>query len=152
MKTVKFRGRVKSDDSVISRRWVYGYLFKLGDRAFILGNDCKIIQSGGYDAYINHFIEVDPATVGMFTGYLDKNKKEIYGAVGEKGSDIILSPWAGGTFSKAIIEYRLSNYTSPEWIGKTIGDDENGEEIQFDPRCEIVGNMADNPELLKEKP
>lgn len=104
-------------------------LFKLGDGA--MGYGCYRVPDGRYE-------------VCMSTGLKDKNGTEVY----EK--DIILYPWASGTYSMAIIEYRISEYNSPRWIAKTIGNDENGDEINVDIRCKIIGNRFDNPELLTE--
>jgi hypothetical protein len=33
--------------------------------------------------------EIHPESLGMFTGLTDKNGKEIFGAIGEKGGDVI---------------------------------------------------------------
>lgn len=37
----------------------------------------------------SHREAVHPSSLGMFTGLHDKNGKEIFGAIGEKGGDII---------------------------------------------------------------
>jgi len=79
----KFRGKryVLSASSfcIDSGEWVYGSLVTLGKRAFIVpfpgitpSIDILVL------ADIAEFIEVDPATVGQFTGRLDINDKEIY--------------------------------------------------------------------------
>ncbi|MEG2065229.1 MAG: YopX family protein, partial [Alistipes sp.] len=54
MREIKFRGK-----SLNTRTWVYGDLRHKDKRAFIE-------------------YEVDPATVGQFTGFPDKNGEEIY--------------------------------------------------------------------------
>lgn len=54
MRTIKFRGK-----SLNTGMWVYGDLQYKGKRAFIE-------------------YEVDPATVGEYTGFQDKNTIEVY--------------------------------------------------------------------------
>ena len=54
MRTIKFRGK-----SLNTGMWVYGDLQCKGKRAFIE-------------------YEVDPATVGEYTGFQDKNTIEVY--------------------------------------------------------------------------
>lgn len=93
--------------------------------------------------FMNLFVDKSGQLM-QYTGLKDKNGKEIY------EGDIILYPWAGGTFSKGIIEYQIPECSSPRFIAKTIGNDENGDEINFDRRCEVIGNIYDNPKLMKE--
>lgn len=85
----------------------------------------------------NTYHEIHPSSLGMFTGLTDKNGKEIYGAIGEKGGDWIQV--ASGyisyiTFKDAMF---LSVYSHPE----------DGEEIPlldiigFKNNIEIIGNQ-----------
>ena len=62
---IKFRGI-----SFLTNDWVFGYLSKR-ESLYFIGNTYHI----------------NPESLGMFTGLTDKNGKEIYGAIGERGGD-----------------------------------------------------------------
>ena len=83
--------------------------------------------------------EVDPETVGQFTGRYDKNDKEIF------ERDIVVNKNIHG--KKWIVEYR----TDSEYVGfvlKEIGT--NGISLFTSWNdIEVIGNIHDNKELLK---
>lgn len=73
---IKFRGfRDETNEAV------YGNLI-------YYGND-YLIREIEHDKGFHKSYFVDPSSLGMFTGLTDKNGKEIYGAIGEKGGDVI---------------------------------------------------------------
>ena len=123
MREIKFRARVLSDNE-----WVYGYYV-------LLALDARIYFRSGI------WVEVDPKTVGQFTGLKDKNGVEIY------EGDIIR--WFGFVVSGGkqvrperilavndFIEdaHRLICIT--EGTGQTI---------------EVIGNIYENKELIDER-
>lgn len=126
MREIKFRGK-RLDNG----EWIYGSLlvshFKddKKERYFITQ------FSGNYT--FEH--EVDPATVGQYTGLKDKNGKEIC------EGDILLDE--SGTY--AVVGYSM---------GAFYVDFGEGFDLQYfteciDEICEVVGNIHDDPELLK---
>ena len=127
---IKFRGK-RLDNGA----WVYGYL---ADGYYI--NDIN--------APVRTVIEVDPGTVGQFTGLLDRNGKEVYeGDVvfwiaadmrgrgrGEQGAIF----WDRHTMSWAIERDKPCVDGRPCIISRP-----------FDKRhLEVVGNIHDNPDLM----
>ena len=126
MREIKFRGK-RLDNG----EWLYGSLVILNGRYFI------------FDDANRH--EVDPTTVGEFTGLKDKNGKEIY------EGDVIRSPLSedktrphrifshtgNAAFMGALVDRKELCYLrlDQDWIYK-FGK-------------EVIGNIHDNLELLK---
>ena len=134
----KFRG--KSKDGV----WRYGNLVidKEENKYYICPQDYKYGQII-YEP--NLFEEVDPATVGMYTGVKDKNGTEIYDGDywatsndGSEGADewdeIVMGPvlWS---------KYYLG------WSGMTERHQE--ESIYSSRYAYVIGNIHDNKELVE---
>lgn len=126
MREIKFRGK-RLDNG----KWLYGSLlvshFKddKKERYFITQ------FSGNYT--FEH--EVNPATVGQFTGLKDKNGKEIY------EEDILFDE--SGVY--AVVCYSMGTFCVDFGEGFDLQYFTDGiHEI-----CDVVGNIHDNPELLK---
>lgn len=123
MRTIKFRGK-----RVDNGEWVYGDLMQLSHNAKCMS--CVI-----YSTQVN---EVDVATVGQFTGLLDKNGKEIY------EGDILIEPSIFDLPRTVFWDHRFMRFgnISPSTCGYIALHDYS--------KPEIIGNIHDNPELLNQ--
>lgn len=68
MRTIKFRGK-----KVTNGVWAYGSLVYLDENCAAI-----YVQTDNGSAKVMDLVYVDPDTVCQFTGFLDKNVKEIY--------------------------------------------------------------------------
>lgn len=72
----RFRGLVKGLGKI--KRWVYGGIFYVGKRAFIVLDDVELNGLMMTEAFITDFVEVRPETVGQYIGSHAENDKDIY--------------------------------------------------------------------------
>ena len=132
MRESKFRGKRIDND-----KWVYG----------------DLIHCYGADAgriFIKTFTglyEVDPTTVGEFTGLKDKNGKEIY------EGDVIRSPLSEDKTRPHRIFYHTGNAA---FMGALIDRKELcylrlDQDWIYKFGKEVIGNIHENPELLESK-
>lgn len=154
MRTIKFRGKIKSDNPNVAKRWAYGGLFYVGERAFIVLDDVELREHWTKTTYvIDDFVEVDPKTVGLFTGLKDKNGKEIYeGDIVNFdfgwGAQPILIEWGG--------HWQYAGFGLSGKRGNKRFDDDSefawdALNPQYAKGCEVIGNIYENKELLEAK-
>lgn len=151
MREILFRG--KSLDK--SGAWVLGSLIHRTD---FYGDPCDdyfILYGGEFDCDYYDADRVDPKTVGQFTGLTDKNGKRIFEGDIVKFTD---SPF-GYSYTGSVCFYKGSfciHYTY--WgedcfhrIGKTEEWRDMGASGTITFEYEIIGNIHDNPELIKNE-
>lgn len=128
MREIKFRGK-RTDTG----KWVYGSLlqWKDGD-ATICAN-----ESENNNVLIKH--DVNPDTVGQYTGKKDRNGKEIYWGDLLKSGDVIFEVW----WSEDTLCYMLDMVNPSKEMAARMSDLNNTD-------MEVIGNHWDNLELLKE--
>lgn len=122
MREILFRGKMKN-----TGEWAFGNLnITIKGTNIITPDDTPI---GRYGA-------VFPETVGQFTGQTDKNGTKIF------EGDIIKyhNLWV---YTVRFDNERLGFYINDENIESSFLGNLYGE------RCEVIGNIHDNPELLK---
>ena len=133
MLEIEFRGK-RIDNS----EWIYGWLRQTGHQNIEKSNGQYIRTEKYYqiqdEKYNSKF--VDEATIGQYTGLKDKNGKKIF------EGDILKGTFYG--FMAPEYDYIFSVYGDEKEKGFMAN--------YFEPNeCEIIGNIYDNPELLKEK-
>ena len=133
MREILFRGK-RMDDG----EWVEGYLVKA------VGGECMILpvtteHCGG--AEFSEGYHCDPTTVGQYTGLKDKNGKRIFDwfiCRNTRTGEIVSVKWhgtmAGYVWNKRRADGFLFDF---------------GELFRACDKYEVIGNIHDNPELLK---
>ena len=158
MREILFRGKRMENWS-----WVEGYLYE-HEPAFVgivSENDVPvpsrwfILRTGFADWNLPRpveFIEVNPHTVGQYTGLKDKNGKRIF------EGDILhiakIDDWLGGYYQPPL-DYPVNvvvKWDLCAWMWETLCEDKRY--ISFPDawchyECEVIGNIRDNPELLE---
>jgi len=127
---IKFRGK-----RIDTGEWVYGDLLQNGSITHISNFDNGVFR--------DHY-EVDPETVGQFTGLTDKNGKEIY----EGG--IVNFEWSDKNDSEMIKHEVI--FKDGEFRMKPMKSLMETWEIRisnYANQIEIIGNIHENPELIK---
>ena len=133
MREILFRGKRTHNGE-----WVYG--------DFVRGNERKSLRDSifVYDSETQSFndYEINPSTLGQYTGLTDKNGKRIFeGDIAKvlqgKDKDIAYVGFENGAFmlypkTGNIYERTLWEYWYNDWD------------------VEVIGNITDNPELLEK--
>ncbi len=163
MREILFRGKPKTDYWFFSQIWgdsckdgfVYGSLLVSKDKYYIcVSAICAINQcvSNGTTS----MIEVDPSTVGQYTCLNDRNGKRIFeGDVLQFGERRLMVWWNGEGFqwqAKSILGYDVIPYeisNRGDWTNIDLGNIYAEVPITGDMTTEIIGNIYDNPDLLK---
>lgn len=138
--TALYRGKSKK-----TGKWYYGSYLKLNSsdtrpEHFIVSN------------YSGIMIEVEPETIGEFTGLLDKNNNKVFeGDLLQFGDRILAVYWDDERFqwmAKEAVEYPFREYPKEDWNYIELGW------IAAEVACvgmmttPIIGNIYDNPEMF----
>lgn len=149
MREILFRGKRKDDGE-----WVYGYLVGLDLICPDYPSDVSDALGNYYDEtpYVG-FVEIDPETVGQFTGLTDRNGTKIF------EGDIVAESYTvqpNKIYRHLPVEFVLDRggwfpFANGDGCGccedKTLTPADDGLVCQ----CVIAGNIHDNPKLLEEK-
>ena len=134
---IKFRGK-----SIDNREWLYGYLMPSTkpqihpNAKYSISVSTEILHS--IDRYI---YEVETESIGQFTGLKDINWRDIY------EGDIVLQQCYNGKKRPMEVRYECGAFI----VGYHGGSSTKRKPMLLSSRCEVIGNIHDNPELLKTK-
>ena len=119
---IKFRGK-----RVDNGEWVTGFLVRFSEESASI-----VKQYGTMDISI---YDVDPKTVGQFTGLRDKNGKEIYtGDIIQQFDDRCVVKDCSGGWELGMIH---GGNTGSTFVISFLGE-----------YCEVIDNIYENPEFI----
>jgi len=138
MREIKFRGK-----HLETNKWIYGNLMQGNGKSYITileiwDLDKQCIVKSIPENWVNSAeqYEVDPETVGQFTGLKDKNGTEIY-----EGDCVDGVIYKDGTINKGRILW--------DYNGWRILTKDKSVSLDLTEKLTIIGNIHENPELLK---
>jgi uncharacterized phage protein (TIGR01671 family) len=140
MREILFRGK-----RIDNGEWIEGFFFQIWERTYILW---------GTTNGAPNMIEVDPLTVGQFTGLTDKNGKKIF--EGDIVECVSWNEFFSDGFGKPIealrrkMEVAFHNGAFRMKESYPYGIEPTYWDLIFNGDIEVIGNIHDNPELLKE--
>lgn len=137
MREILFRAKAINRDKGYYRTnykngdWVYGLVTNLYDERWE-NLPAQMANTDGING-----IEVDYTTISQYTGLTDKNGKYIFEGDILKCSDgkICTVKWDGA---------------NARFLGFSVGAVSNICYVGREPKSEVIGNIHDTPELLKE--
>jgi len=132
--TRKFGEKVNMAGERLPGNWVYGGIFPgTGDFSSIYGWESGVEQKGGN---LKKFV-VHSDTVGEYTGMTDKSGVKIF------EGDILKTTFPDCCF---VVEWDKDN---GRFLGFTLESERRIIYVGREPKAKIIGNIYDNPELLK---
>ena len=142
MRDIEFRGK-RTDNG----EWVYGNLVRGCDEKY-----AYIVEFGNNELCRN-YVNVNPDTVGQYTGLKDKNGTKIF-----EGD--MIKPF-NDEIDKMVVEFNLGQFLlclyGERGYMAECGWEESGIYCCFEAEplssygddIEVIGNIHDNPELLR---
>lgn len=119
MREILFRGKTDKGE------WVYGYYVET-----LRYNNLHWIWDG------KEYVKIDPETIGQYTGLTDKNGNKIF------EGDILKSSW------ETILTIFYDEISSSYRVKTSTGHEREPSYYGID-KWEVIGNIHDNPKLLK---
>lgn len=147
-----FRGKRRDNGE-----WVYGSLFVGFKKSYICPEAIAMYNFDGA-LCLGGFIEVDPSTVGQYTGLKDNNGKKIFeGDIikADNGKQSSISVVKFGEYYPklffAMLDICCTGVQHLNANGFYLESTKHEDMILFKSRhIEVIGNVHDNPDLLLE--
>lgn len=142
MRTIKFRGKAIEP----SLGWIYGDLVQISNSYPDIHRYKDTIEVNGEKCKRYELSKVNPDTVGQFTSLFDNNGKEIYEGDIVDCDYILYDPWDD---KEEVLEPIRCVVGYEDW-GFVLKEEENLYHYFSDvTNIKFIGNIHDNPELLK---
>ena len=131
IREIKFRGK-----DVDTNQWVYGSLMVYNKHhpTITWVDDTEPVEK-------KHTCVVYPDSVGEYTGLRDKNGTEIY------EGDIVLQQGYNGKKMPMVVKFGNGAFI----VGYHKGSSTRKTPMLVSCKCEVIGNIYDNSELLNEQ-
>lgn len=142
MREIIFRGKRKDNSKwVTGRNIVFSDGEKLTPYIIPTGTSMLGFDSPSYSIMMSVFYEIIPETVGQYTGLTDKNSKKIF--EGDIVKIYLYEP-------KGLANYEIGCIKYDDIKARFVFCTEKGNYgIDNSNVFEVIGNIHDNPELLK---
>lgn len=134
MREILFRGK-----RIDNGEWVYGDLrhgnYFCGDKTvYIVQNEVYTVN-----------IPVIPATVGQYTGQLDKNGRKVF-----EGDILKHTPRPNcDIYYKVFWFQECFRFSLVQWSTHSVPLYKHFNDVDVEYSCEVIGNIYDNPGLLE---
>ena len=144
MREILFRGK-----RVDNGEWVQGFYALFASNKGLKHGIYTVAENGCIIPY-----EVDLETVGQYTGLIDKNCKKIFeGDIVKWYSELVVVKF--GEYDSIEQSYEVGNHFRKVdkfgWFGERQNCCSKGIEVILLKDGEVIGNIHDNPELIKKK-
>lgn len=146
MRDVCFRGQQND-----TGEWRYGSFAQVDGDAFIISPCSKMNEE--YGMTVPDCVQVRRETVGEFTGLVDQNGKQVF------EGDIVWGGMANTKVHRGVVSFgRYQNWINGdgydmgffiEWVDYEYWRKELAYWVE-EGEIEVIGNIHENPELLKE--
>lgn len=157
MRDILFRGKRVSPDHQTDLfsvgQWLFGSLLVYGDRRVIAPQEDIIDnehRSRLYWSLIDRLYEVDPETVGQYTGLKDKNGVMIFeGDITSIPFEEDRMPWEPNCTYYENAEVYFSEERHAWYVRFRNGTEDDFWLWEYDDsELQVIGNIHDNPELV----
>ena len=123
---IEFRGI-----NTLSKEFIYGDLVKYSENQWSIW----ALKNGGHEVYL-----IDTKTIGQYTGLKDRNGVKIF--EGDVLKWVSSNPFSKGEIRKVQVYYIQAQFWCKGTIGVYLA------ELLSAEKCEVIGNIHSNPELI----